>query len=84
MPAIIMAEEHKVILKIIQDWKDWIRLGIREFINPDIEPDKIPRLRQAEKPSDVGDLEMFKYRIKEWSEQRSAIMKMPKEIIQNR
>jgi hypothetical protein len=93
MPAIIMAEEHKVILKNIEDWKDWIStmqmtaqgLGIWEFINPDIEPDKIPRLRQAEKPSgtaDAGDLEMFKYRMKEWSEQRSAMTKMPKEIIQ--
>jgi hypothetical protein len=88
-----MAEEYKVILKNIEDWKDWIStiqmmaqgLRIWEFINPDIEPDKIPKLTQPAKPTgtvDAGDLEIFKYQMKEWSEQRSAMTKMPEKIIQ--
>ena len=77
---------------------DWIKtikvtaqgLEIWEYMDPEVEPENIPVLSQPARPSprsgttsvDSTDLELFKYDLKEWSERKTALKKIPKEILQ--
>ena len=89
-----MAEENMIILKGMEDWTDWIKtikviadgLEIWEYMDPEVEPADVPRLTRPAKPTgesvDSGDLEIFKYDLKSWSEKKSALKKIPEKIIQ--
>jgi hypothetical protein len=89
-----MAEENTIILKGMEDWIDWIKtikviadgLEIWEYMDPEVEPADVPRLTRPAKPTgegvDSGDLEIFKYDLKSWSEKKSALKKIPEKIIQ--
>ena len=89
-----MAEEYTIILKGMEDWIDWIKtikviadgLEIWEYMDLEVEPADVPQLTRPAKPSgptvDSGDLEIFKYDLKNWSERKSALKKIPEKIIQ--
>ena len=55
-------------------------------MDPEVEPADVPQLTRPAKPSgpnvDSGDLEIFKYDLKNWSEKKSALKKIPEKIIQ--